>query len=100
MSSNNSNGSKDSIKSVETTKREKTEKEFQEFLLKENCFSRFVWNLKNVKCSSWDDLDEYLKGTDKPSDFLEEGFLYEETLEGEDFWININNKWQEKLKEI
>lgn len=75
--------------------------EFKKFLLEENCFTAFVWNLKHTIAGSWE-LEEHFQNR-LLEDFkwlINDGFCGDKTKEGYKYWNKKSYKWQERFDEI
>lgn len=64
---------------------------FIAFLKKNNCHEQFVKGLM------WDNIDQ-LFAQNQPESYISAAFLWEETPEGLDFWLELDKKWLKFIK--
>lgn len=83
---------------------EQINKLFVQFLKDNNAFKQYVKNLKLRKCyfQTWENYTNpftiCLLGSTRPSNFIIGSFLWANTLEGHDFWKNLDDKWKKQFK--
>ncbi len=75
--------------------------EFLNFLRENEAYEKFKHNylfgLSSKKVVYEYIIDDYCVVTD-PKNYLVKAFLWVSSVEGDDFWRNLNNKWLEKIK--
>ena len=72
-----------------------------EFLAKNRCLGRYFYNLeKQAKRLYGPDYSGKIDSlfSVNPKNYILEAFLFSKTIEGEDYWLELNHKWCEYLK--
>lgn len=74
---------------------------FLEFLAKNRCLGRYYYNFETHIKSKYGSISSWrisLLLSGDPKNYILGAFLFSETEEGEDYWLDLNYNWYEYLK--
>jgi hypothetical protein len=71
-------------------------RELREFLIERGAFGKFSKNLKNKKGRRFGaHVRRILDGQHKPTSFISGAYTWGETEEGDQYWRDLHNEWEE-----
>jgi hypothetical protein len=77
----------------EESKEELTNEKFIKFLEDNNDYDKFIYNFKYQKRYNIETFCDIIK----QSEYIMDAFIWDETKQGDSYWLKLNYKWKELL---